>query len=197
MNKNIVWHGSSVTREDRERLLNQRGVLIWFTGLSGSGKSTVANALQEKFYKNEKLTYLLDGDNIRYGLCNDLGFELKDRSENIRRIAEMSKLFIDSGIITLGTFVSPLRSDREKVRDLLGEDFIEVYVKCSLETCEQRDPKDLYKKARDGEIKNFTGIDSPYEEPLGAEIVLNTDSNSVEECVNQIVNYLSLKSEKL
>ena len=197
MNKNIVWHGSSVTREDRERLLNQRGVLIWFTGLSGSGKSTVANALQEKFYKNEKLTYLLDGDNIRYGLCNDLGFELKDRSENIRRIAEMSKLFIDSGIITLGTFVSPLRSDREKVRDLLGEDFIEVYVKCSLETCEQRDPKDLYKKARDGEIKNFTGINSPYEEPLGAEIVLNTDNKSIEECVNQIVNYLSLKSEKL
>lgn len=197
MNNNIVWHGSSVTREDREKLLKQRGVLLWFTGLSGSGKSTIANELQEKLYQNNKLTYLLDGDNIRHGLCSDLGFELDDRTENIRRIGETSKLFIDSGIITLGTFVSPLRNDREKVRDLLGEDFIEVYVKCSLETCEKRDPKKLYKKARNGEIKNFTGIDSPYEEPLNAQIVLNTDNKSIDECVTQIIEYLNLKSESL
>ena len=197
MNKNIVWHGSSVTRKDREELLNQRGVLLWFTGLSGSGKSTVANELQKKLYDRGKLTYLLDGDNIRHGLCSDLGFELEDRSENIRRIGEVSKLFIDSGIITLGTFVSPLISDREKVRDLLDKDFIEVYVKCSLETCEQRDPKSLYKKARDGEIKNFTGIDSPYEEPLNAEIVLETDSKSIDECVDQIIEYLSRNGESL
>lgn len=197
MNDNIVWHSSSVTRASREKLLNQRGVLLWFTGLSGSGKSTVANGLQEKLYQNNKLTYLLDGDNIRHGLCSDLGFELADRTENIRRIGETSKLFIDSGIITLGTFVSPLRNDREKVRDLLGKDFIEIYVKCSLRTCEQRDPKDLYKKARDGEIKNFTGIDSPYEEPLGAEIVLDTDNNSIDECVNQIIEYLASNGENL
>lgn len=197
MNNNIVWHGSSVTRKDREELLNQRGVLLWFTGLSGSGKSTVANELQKKLYDRGKLTYLLDGDNIRHGLCSDLGFELEDRSENIRRIGEVSKLFIDSGIITLGTFVSPLISDREKVRDLLDKDFIEVYVKCSLETCEQRDPKSLYKKARDGEIKNFTGIDSPYEEPLNAEIVLETDSKSIDECVDQIIEYLSRNGESL
>ena len=197
MNNNIVWHGSSVTREDREKLLKQRGVLLWFTGLSGSGKSTIANELQEKLYQNNKLTYLLDGDNIRHGLCSDLGFELDDRTENIRRIGETSKLFIDSGIITLGTFVSPLRNDREKVRDLLGEDFIEVYVKCSLETCEKRDPKKSYKKARNGEIKNFTGIDSPYEEPLNAQIVLNTDNKSIDECVTQIIEYLNLKSESL
>ena len=197
MSRNIVWHDASVSREDREKLLEQKGVVLWFTGLSGSGKSTIANALEEKLHLNEKLTYLLDGDNVRHGLCSDLGFELEDRTENIRRIGEMSKLFIDSGIITLGTFVSPLRSDREKVRELLGEDFIEVYVKCSLETCEQRDPKDLYKKARDGEIKNFTGIDSPYEEPLNAEIILDTDNNSIDECVEQIIEYLSSKSENL
>ena len=126
MNNNIVWHGSSVTRVDREVLLNQRGLIVWFTGLSGSGKSTVANALQKKLHDNRRLTYLLDGDNIRHGLCSDLGFELKDRVENIRRIGEMSKLFVDSGIITLGTFVSPLRSDRDKVRALLGKDCMEV-----------------------------------------------------------------------
>lgn len=191
MTKNIVWHGSSVSRTDREELLDQQGLLLWFTGLSGSGKSTVANALQEKLYENKKLTYLLDGDNIRHGLCNDLGFSLEDRGENIRRIGEVSKLFVDSGIITLGTFVSPLRSDREAVRNLLGKDFIEVYVKCSLETCESRDPKDLYKKARGGEIKNFTGIDSPYEEPKDAEIVVDTDVYDIDKCVEQIIEYLN------
>lgn len=197
MSENVVWHSSSIVREDRERLLNQRGVLIWFTGLSGSGKSTIANALEEKLYERFKLTYLLDGDNIRHGLCNDLGFELKDRTENIRRIGEISKLFVDSGIITLGTFVSPLASDRKEVRNLLGEDFLEVYVKCSLETCQARDPKDLYKRARAGEIVNFTGIDSPYEEPKGAEIVIDTDQLSIDECVREIINYLNLEEETI
>ena len=190
MEKNIVWHDSSVERVDREKLLNQKGVLIWFTGLSGSGKSTIANRVQKTLYENKKLTYLLDGDNIRHGLCSDLGFTLEDRGENIRRISEVSKLFVDSGVIILGTFVSPLRSDRQKVRDLLGDDFIEVYVKCSIETCEDRDPKELYKKARNGEIKNFTGIDSPYEEPESAEIVLDTDNNDLDICVKELIDYL-------
>lgn len=190
MGDNIVWHDSSVERHDREKLLNQKGVLIWFTGLSGSGKSTIANEVQKTLYENKKLTYLLDGDNIRHGLCSDLGFILEDREENIRRIGEVAKLFVDSGIITLGTFVSPLRADRDKVRNLLGDDFIEVYVKCSLETCEDRDPKELYKKARNGEIKHFTGIDSPYEEPTSAEIVLDTDIKDLDICVKEIINYL-------
>lgn len=197
MSENIVWHSSSVERPDREKLLDQRAALLWFTGLSGSGKSTVANALQAKLYKDNKLTYLLDGDNIRHGLCSDLGFSLEDRTENIRRIGEVSKLFVDSGIITIGTFVSPLRSDREKVRALIPNDFIEVYVKCSLETCEERDPKNLYKKARDGEIKNFTGIDSPYEEPESAEIVVNTDNDDVDKCVEQIIEYISARGVSL
>lgn len=197
MSKNIVWHDTSVSREDREDLLGQKGVVLWFTGLSGSGKSTIANALEEKLHQNKKLTYLLDGDNVRHGLSSDLGFTLEDRTENIRRIGEITKLFVELGTITLATFVSPLRSDREKIRDLLGQDFLEVYVKCSLETCEERDRKDLYKKARDGEIKNFTGIDSPYEEPENAEIVLDTDVSDVDQCVNQIIDYLKLKEEKL
>ena len=191
MGDNIVWHDSSVERHDREKLLNQKGVILWFTGLSGSGKSTIANEVQKTLYENKKLTYLLDGDNIRHGLCSDLEFTLEDREENIRRIGEVSKLFVDSGIITLGTFVSPLRSDRDKVRSLLGDDFIEVYVKCSLETCESRDPKELYKKARNGEIKHFTGIDSPYEAPTSAEIVLDTDKDDLEKSVKQVIDYLN------
>lgn len=191
MGDNIVWHDSSVERHDREKLLNQKGVLIWFTGLSGSGKSTIANRVQKTLYDNNKLTYLLDGDNIRHGLCSDLGFALEDREENIRRIGEIAKLFVDSGVITLGTFVSPLRVDRDKVRNLLGDDFIEVYVKCSVETCEYRDPKELYKKARNGEIKNFTGIDSPYEEPASAEIVLDTDNKDLDICVKEVIDYLN------
>lgn len=197
MSRNIVWHSSSIDRKDREKLLKQRGMLIWFTGLSGSGKSTLANALEEKLYEKGKLTYLLDGDNIRHGLSSDLGFELKDRTENIRRIGEVSKLFVDSGIVTLGTFVSPLESDREETRNLLGKDFLEVYMKCSLETCEARDPKELYKKARAGEIKNFTGVDSPYEEPRDAEIVIDTDKLSIDESVEKVINYLDLKKETI
>ena len=193
MGGNIVWHDSSVERIDREKLLNQKGVLIWFTGLSGSGKSTIANAVQKTLYDNKKLTYLLDGDNIRHGLCSDLGFTLEDRRENIRRIGEVSKLFVDSGIITLATFVSPLQSDRDEVRNFLGDDFLEVYIKCSLKTCENRDPKELYKKARSGKIKNFTGIDSPYEEPKSAEIVLDTDIKDIDICVKEIVDYLDFR----
>ncbi len=191
MNENIVWHSSAVKREDREKQLDQKGVLLWFTGLSGSGKSTVANKVEEILNQQKKHTYLLDGDNIRHGLCSDLGFSLEDRTENIRRIGEVAKLFVDSGTVTLGTFVSPLRSDREKLRDLIGKDFIEVYVKCSLETCEQRDPKDLYKKARRGEIKDFTGIDSPYEEPKSAEIVISTDNLDIMQCAEKIIEYLT------
>lgn len=193
MGGNIVWHDSSVERNDREKLLNQKGTLIWFTGLSGSGKSTIANAVQKTLHDNKKLTYLLDGDNIRHGLCSDLGFTLKDRRENIRRIGEVSKLFVDSGIITLATFVSPLQSDRDEVRNFLGDDFLEVYIKCSLKTCENRDPKELYKKARSGKIKNFTGIDSPYEEPKSAEIVLDTDIKDIDICVKEIVDYLDFR----
>lgn len=197
MGQNVVWHSTSIVREDRERLLNQSGRLLWFTGLSGSGKSTIANALEERLYEKGKLTYLLDGDNLRHGLSSDLGFELKDRTENIRRIAEVSKLFVDSGIITLGTFVSPLRSDREEVRNLLKDDFLEIYIKCSLETCESRDPKELYKRARQGEIKNFTGIDSPYEEPKNPELVIYTDSLNIEESVEKIINFLNTEEKDI
>ena len=197
MGQNVVWHSTSIVREDRERLLNQSGRLLWFTGLSGSGKSTIANALEERLYEKGKLTYLLDGDNLRHGLSSDLGFELKDRAENIRRIAEVSKLFVDSGIITLGTFVSPLRSDREEVRNLLKDDFLEIYIKCSLETCESRDPKELYKRARQGEIKNFTGIDSPYEEPKNPELVIYTDSLNIEESVEKIINFLNTEEKDI
>lgn len=195
MNENIVWHSSSVKREDREMKLKQRGTLLWFTGLSGSGKSTVANKVEELLFEKNKHTYLLDGDNIRHGLCRDLGFSLDDRTENIRRIGEVGRLFIDSATITLGTFVSPLRKDREEIRKLLGHDFIEVYVKCSLETCESRDPKDLYKKARRGEIKDFTGIDSPYEEPLDPEIVLDTDNLDIDQCAKKVIDYLKREAK--
>lgn len=197
VSENVVWHISSINRTDRERLLKQKGMLIWFTGLSGSGKSTIANAFAQKLHESGKLTYILDGDNVRHGLNGDLGFTLEDRKENIRRIGEVAKLFVDSGVITLGTFVSPLREDRQQVRDLLKEDFIEVYIKCSLKTCEERDPKDLYKKARNGEIKDFTGIDSPYEEPENPEIVLETDQEDIDACIDKIIDYLGFKENTL
>ena len=197
ISENVVWHKPSVDRENREKLLGQKGMLIWFTGLSGSGKSTIANALQQRLYEQGKLTYVLDGDNVRHGLNGDLGFTLEDRNENIRRVGEASKLFVDAGIITLGTFVSPLREDRLQVRNLLGKDFVEVYIKCSLETCEERDPKELYKKARSGEIKNFTGIDSAYEEPENPEIILETDVEDIDACVDKIISYLDFKEKTI
>lgn len=188
---NIVWHSTSIKREDREALLKQKGAVLWFTGLSGSGKSTVANAVEKKLNEAGKLTYLLDGDNIRHGLNKDLGFSINDRIENIRRIAEASKLFVDAGIITLTAFISPLCEDRNKVRELIGGRFIEIFVDCALDVCENRDPKGLYKKARAGELKNFTGIDSPYENPVNPEITVHTDTRSVEDCAGEIIKYLT------
>ncbi len=189
-NKNIVWHETNIKKEDREALLNQKGVVLWFTGLSGSGKSTIANAVEKKLVEAGRLTYLLDGDNIRYGLNNDLGFSLNDRKENIRRIAEVGKLFVDSGIITLAAFIAPIIEDRKNARNIIGDRFIEIFVDCSLDVCIGRDPKGLYKKAKVGEIKNFTGIDSPYEKPVNPEIVVHSDIQSMDECVEDVVKYL-------
>lgn len=187
---NVVWHKMNVSREDREELLKQKGVVLWFTGLSGSGKSTVASSLEKRLHDMGKLTYTLDGDNVRHGLNSDLGFSDEDRVENIRRIGEISKLFVDAGVITIATFVSPFREDRQKVRDLLGKDFAEIYIDCPIEVCEKRDPKGIYKKARAGEIKHFTGIDSPYESPINPEIVVSTHLNTLDECVDKLVAYL-------
>jgi len=191
---NIVWHDSSVTKEERRKRNNYQSYVLWFTGLSGSGKSTLANALARYLFEANIQTYVLDGDNIRHGLNRDLGFTDEDRKENIRRIGEVSKLFVDSGQIVLTAFISPFREDRQQVREILSEDeFFEVYVKCSLDECEVRDPKGLYKKARNNEIKHFTGIDSPYEEPENPAIVVDTEKQTVEESVKQIVDFLQAK----
>jgi adenylylsulfate kinase len=186
--KNVVWHETLINRQDRHVLNNHDSSIIWFTGLSGAGKSTLANALEARLYSMKCSTIVLDGDNVRHGLCGDLGFSAEDREENIRRIGEMSKLFIDAGVIPITAFISPFRKDRERVRKLVDEgDFIEVYCRCSLDTCEQRDVKGMYKLARRGEIKDFTGISSPYEEPENAEIVVDTDKQSIDECVDHII----------
>ena len=190
---NVTWHDGEVTRADRFNRLGQKGVTIWFTGLSGSGKSKVAVAVEKALHKLGKLSYRLDGDNIRLGINKNLGFSAEDRTENIRRIGEISKLYCDTGIICLNSFISPYREDRQQVRALHeagGYNFIEVHVNCSLETAEDRDPKGLYKKARAGEIKNFTGIDDPYESPENAEITLNTDTMTLEEEVEAVLDYL-------
>jgi len=188
--ENLTWHDASVTRENREKLLKQKSKLLWFTGLSGSGKSTIANDLDIRLNESGKATYLLDGDNIRLGINTDLGFSIEDRNENIRRIGEIGKLFVDAGIITIASFISPLKVNREMVRAALGSDFIEVFVDCPLEECEKRDPKDLYKKARLGVIKEFTGITSPYEKPENPEIVINTKEQTLDQCVDKILDYL-------
>lgn len=188
---NIVWHDGAVTREKREEILGQKGVLLWFTGLSGSGKSTVANAVAEILHRHGRLTYLLDGDNVRHGLNKDLGFSLADRTENIRRIGEVAKLFVDAGVITLACFISPLVEERKNVRALLGPDFVEIYVDCDLAVCESRDPKNLYQKARAGQIKEFTGITSPYEAPVNAEIHLHSDKFTVEQCAMVVNEFLA------
>jgi adenylylsulfate kinase len=191
---NVVWHSHKVKREDREKLLNQKGVILWFTGLSGSGKSTIANEVANKLHELNKLAYVLDGDNIRHGLNKNLGFSPEDRAENIRRISEVANLFVDSGIITLTAFISPYRKDRDFCRELAGEGrFIEIFVKASINTCESRDPKGLYKKARSGEIKEFTGISAPYEEPLKPEIILDADNQTIEEETEKVINYLKEK----
>jgi adenylylsulfate kinase len=191
---NVHWHDGEISREDRDRLMNQRGATLWFTGLSGSGKSTIAVALEEALFERGHLAYRLDGDNIRLGINKNLGFSAEDRTENIRRIGEIAKLFVDSSVIALTSFISPYREDRDKVRTLheeAGMPFIEVFVDCSLDEAEKRDPKGLYKKARAGEIKNFTGIDDPYEAPEKAEIHLHTDQMSLQEEVDLLLAYLT------
>lgn len=194
MTKNIVWHESSLRKEDRQRLNHHKSAVLWFTGLSGSGKSTLANALDKKLHELEIRSYVLDGDNIRHGLNNDLGFSEQDRTENIRRIGEVAKLFVDSGLFALTAFISPFRKDRENVRSmLLNGEFIEIFVRCPLEECEKRDPKGLYQKARAGQIPEFTGISSPYEEPLSPELIIESNQQSIEESVNVIINYLQAK----
>lgn len=191
---NIVWHESEVTKQNRQQLKKQKSAVLWFTGLSGSGKSTITVALEKALYEQNVHTYRLDGDNVRHGLNQNLGFSPEDRTENIRRIGEVAKLMVDAGILTLTAFISPFEADRNQVRELLDEDeFIEVYVKASLAACENRDPKGLYKKARAGEIKGFTGIDAPYEEPSSPTITLDTDVLSVPEAVQTVITYLKDK----
>ena len=190
---NVTWHDGEISQTDRNNLLGQKGATLWFTGLSGSGKSTVAVALEQELFKRGKLSYRLDGDNIRLGINKNLGFSAEDRTENIRRIGEIAKLFVDCGVLSLSSFISPYREDRDKVRTLHDSSemtFIEVFVDCSLDVAETRDPKGLYKKARAGEIKNFTGIDDPYEEPVAPEIHLRTDQMTLEEEVLAIMDYL-------
>ena len=191
---NVHWHDGEISRADRNRLMKQKGTTLWFTGLSGSGKSTVAVALEEALYERGHLCYRLDGDNIRLGINKNLGFSAEDRTENIRRIGEIAKLFVDSSVIALSSFISPYREDRDQVRALHDADdmtFIEVFVDCSLEEAEKRDPKGLYKKARAGEIKNFTGIDDPYESPANPEIHLRTDQMTLAEEVQVLLDYLA------
>lgn len=188
---NITWHQGAITRADRQRLLKQKGVTLWLTGLSASGKSTIATILEEKLIAAGHLAYRLDGDNIRHGLNKNLGFSAEDRSENIRRIGEVAKLFTDAGVIVLASFISPYQKDRDAVRALMpAGDFLEVYVKVSLAAAEMRDPKGLYKKARAGEIKQFTGIDAPYEPPASPEIIIDTESLSPADAALQIIAYL-------
>lgn len=191
ISSNVVWHHASVTRARRETLNGHRSVILWFTGLSGAGKSTIAHALEERLHEMGCRTFVFDGDNVRHGLCGDLGFSVEERTENIRRVGEMVKLFLDAGVISLTAFISPLRSDRHRVRQLVDEgDFIEIYCRCSLDVCEERDVKGLYKKARAGEIKEFTGISSPYEEPESPEVVLDTDKLTLDESVDILVDFL-------
>lgn len=191
MDDNIVWHQHRVTRAERAAIKKQKPCLLWFTGLSGSGKSTIANALDTALFERGYHTFLLDGDNVRHGLCKDLGFSEQDRVENIRRIGEVCKLFSDAGMIVMSAFISPFASDRRLVRNLLpAGEFIEVFMDTPLATCEERDPKGLYEKAREGVIKEFTGIDSPYEVPARAELRLDTSVMSVDACVGQLLAYL-------
>jgi adenylylsulfate kinase len=192
--KNLTWHEGQVSRTSREELLGQKGVTLWLTGLSGSGKSTIAVAAEAALRDQGRLTYILDGDNIRQGLNSNLGFSPEDRTENIRRIGEVSKLFTDTGVIVLTAFISPYREDRDQVREIMADgDFLEVHVSADVETCESRDVKGLYKKARAGEIPNFTGISAPYEAPEKAELVVDSGAQSVDESVAQILGFLQDK----
>lgn len=191
VSKNITWHNSIITKQERRELNAHQSFILWFTGLSGSGKSTLANAVEKALFERNIRTYVLDGDNIRFGLNRDLGFSLEERTENIRRIGEVAKLFMDSGQVVLTAFISPFKEDRNLVRQLVeSNEFVEIYVKCPLEECEKRDPKGLYKKARKGEIHEFTGIDSLYDEPINPELVIETNKNSIKQCVELVVKYL-------
>ncbi len=190
---NIKWHHGKITKVDRVKLLNQKGVTIWLTGLSGSGKSTIAVELEHALIENRHQAYILDGDNIRHGLNKNLGFSPEDRTENIRRIGEVAKLLTDANIITIAAFVSPYRGDRDGIRKLLDDEFIEIYVECPLDVCEERDTKGLYKKARAGEVKDFTGISAPYEEPLNPELTIDSSKLTVVESTREILNYLEEK----
>jgi adenylylsulfate kinase len=187
----VVWHHATITREHRETLNNHKSVIIWFTGLSGAGKSTLAHAVEERLHHLQCRTFVLDGDNVRHGLCGDLGFSEEDRKENIRRIGNVAKLFLEAGIIVLTAFISPFRSDRRLVRNMVHHgEFLEIFCNASIDVCEQRDVKGLYQKARKGEIKNFTGISSPYESPTNPELVLDTGTLPLSECVDQVINLL-------
>ncbi|KDE95075.1 adenylylsulfate kinase [Staphylococcus sp. TE8] len=188
---NITWHDSEVTKEERQNRNGHKSAVIWFTGLSGSGKSTVSVALEKALFNEGKQTYRLDGDNVRHGLNKNLGFSPEDRTENIRRIGEVAKLMVDAGSITVTAFISPYKQDRDNVRAILKDDeFIEVYTKCSVEECENRDPKGLYKRARSGEIPEFTGISAPYEAPDHPEIILDTEHESIDQSVDRVIQYL-------
>ena len=190
---NVIYHQASVTRQRRNKLNNHRSIVLWFTGLSGSGKSTLAHALEEKLFQKGCRTFVLDGDNVRHGLNSNLGFSETGRTENIRRISEVSKLMLESGLIVMTAFISPIKKDRNEARKLISSgDFIEIYCKASLEACENRDVKGLYKRARAGEITNYTGIDSPYEVPENPELIVDTDNQSLEESVSSILNFLEL-----
>ncbi len=194
-NGNIVWTDGAITRERRQRLNRHRAVVLWFTGLSGSGKSTLSHAVEEQLHNRVCRTFVLDGDNVRHGLCVDLAFSEPDRVENIRRAGEVAKLFLEAGSIVLTAFISPFKKDRARVRNILPHgDFIEIYCACSLATCEDRDVKGLYKKARDGEIKDFTGISSPYEVPVKPELVVDTDNLSLEQCVAKVIECLEARN---
>ncbi len=193
-NKDVIWHHATVTRKRREEQNGHRSVILWFTGLSGAGKSTLAHAVEERLYKMGCRTFVFDGDNVRHGLSSNLGFSPEDRKENIRRIGEMCKLFIDAGVIALTAFISPYREDREKVRNLVNKgDFIEIFCDCSLDVCESRDVKGMYARARRGEIMEFTGVSSPYEPPENPELSFDTGNVPLEECVERIVSYLGEK----
>jgi adenylylsulfate kinase len=191
MNQNIVWHHATVTRQRREALHGHRGVVLWFTGLPASGKSTLAHAVEEALHRRGCRSFVLDGDNVRHGLCQDLGFTLADRAENMRRVGELAKLFLEAGSIVLTAFISPLRLEREKVRALIPHgDFLEIYCAAPLDVCERRDPKGLYAKARRGEIRDFTGISSPYEIPLNPELVIDTEQKGLTDCVESVTDLL-------
>ncbi|NOY72989.1 MAG: adenylyl-sulfate kinase [Gammaproteobacteria bacterium] len=192
---NVVWHQATITREKREELNNHKSAVLWFTGLSGAGKSTLALAVEEQLYQRACRTFVLDGDNVRHGLCGDLGFSIEDRTENIRRVGEVAKLFTEGGLIVLTAFISPLRSDRESARNVMPHgDFLEIFCDASLEVCEDRDVKGLYKKARSGEIPEFTGISSPYEAPVNPELIVPTGQLSLEESSQKVIDLLLAKS---